>query len=109
MLFLVATILYLLKIVVLRTIIAEDQRKSLEEAHLNQPIKVWGAVPREGNIRNYRKMNIGDAVLIYKDKYFTHAGYVSYKLINPKLAELFWGRDDSDKTWKLIYFLKYFT
>jgi predicted HNH restriction endonuclease len=51
-------------------------------------------------------MNVGDAILIYKYEYFTHAGYVSYKLTSPDIADLFWGRNDSGKTWELIYFLQ---
>jgi len=71
-------------------------------------VKVWGIVPTlEGTARNqWVDLKEDDYVLFYANKRFYFAGKVLLKTHNKDLAQQWWGKDDNERTWEYIYFIK---
>ena len=65
----------------------------------------WGAVPGEGNQRNWDYMNPGDCVLCVYGNTYHYAARVLDKYDNRRLAERIWSTNDEGKTWQYMYFL----
>lgn len=70
-----------------------------------RPYAIWGAVPGSSNIRNWEIMEQGDYVMVYREGKIILAAEIALKTKNPKLAEYLWQRDESGKTWELVYFM----
>jgi len=79
--------------------------KKLKRLTHDRPFAVWGAVPGSGNIRTWTTMEAGDYVLIYRAKKIILVAEIAMKVKNPNLANFFWKKDKSGKTWEYIYFL----
>jgi putative restriction endonuclease len=65
----------------------------------------WGAVPGQGNQRNWDYMNPGDYVLCVYGNAYQHAAQVLGKYDNRRFAERVWGTNAEGKTWQYTYFL----
>lgn len=77
----------------------------LENYSHGRPYAVWGAVPGPSNIRNWETMNEGDYVLVYRQGKIILAAEIAMKVRNPELANYFWQKDITGKTWEFIYFM----
>ena len=65
----------------------------------------WGAVPGEGNQRNWDYMNPGDCVLCVYGNTYHYAARALDKYDNRRLAEMIWSTNDEGKTWQYMCFL----
>lgn len=65
----------------------------------------WGAVPGEGNIRNWGYIEADDKILSYWNYSYHHLARIIYKTRNKPLAKAIWGEDDNGNTWEYMYFL----
>jgi len=83
---------------------SEESSKLTDYVH-GRPYAVWGAVPGTGNVRTWETMEPGDYVLVYRSGKIIAAAEVANKVRNPQIAEYFWNKDVSGKTWEYIYFL----
>ena len=66
----------------------------------------WGALPGEGNINTWSKMQIGDHVLVYQNKKYTYYSRVLFKARNADFALDNWGKSREDETWEYMYLLE---
>jgi hypothetical protein len=87
-------------------LLSDSERQAYLARHEGISVNVWGAVPGKMNSSNWEYMKEGDIVFIYKDGQFSHAGEISFKMRNRKIANYFWGTDENRNTWELIYFIK---
>ncbi|WP_303862065.1 MULTISPECIES: HNH endonuclease [Bacteria] len=87
-------------------LLSKKELRELKVIFADTSIKVWGIKSSPYLKRIWMQLTPGDAMLVYCNKIFTHAGYVAYKVDKAPLAEFFWGKDNDGITWQLIYFLK---
>src|SRR3989344_6791014 len=79
--------------------------EELKEYAHGRPYPIWGAVPGSSNTRNGEAMEPGDYVMIYRKGKIILAAEIALKTRNAQLAEYLWQKDESGKTWELIYFM----
>jgi hypothetical protein len=65
----------------------------------------WGAVPGEGNLRNWEAMERDDNVLCVYGNTYHYAARVLDKYDNQRFAQEVWGTNHEGKTWQYMYFL----
>lgn len=70
-------------------------------------VAVWGVTPggRSVNAGKWRRVELGDAVLFYRDRQFFLRGTVGYKIHSPELARKLWGVKEDGSTWEYVYCL----
>jgi hypothetical protein len=93
----------------LNIVAAHFPREILDDLKSDQDgegIYAWGALPGEGNKRNWERMQSGDYILLYQNGAYTFASRVILKAQNDSFARAVWGTDEEGKTWELMYFLE---
>lgn len=85
-----------------------NDAKLLRHLYSNSHAHIWGvkAGKDDANKNMWEKIKPNDLVLFYKDKTYISCAYVTHTLQDPILANKLWGKDDDNKTWECIYFLK---
>lgn len=85
--------------------LSQHQVEALSNIYGDGLIKAWGAIPGQGNIRTWEKLDIGDPILIYRKGSFEYYALVTFKLHNPELAKHLWKSNSVGETWEYVYFL----
>ncbi len=77
----------------------------LQFLYKNQKVRAWGALPGPSNKKNWEKMNVGDKVLIYRQKNYEYFGTISHKIHNTDFARHLWKENREGETWEYAYLL----
>jgi hypothetical protein len=83
----------------------EKQREALQAIYGDGLIRAWGATPGKGNSLTWKKLEIGDPILIYRKGHFEYYASVTFKLHYQDLAKHLWGVNVKGQTWEYMYFL----
>lgn len=78
----------------------------VKEINKKHKYYAWGALPGEGNINTWKKIQIGDHVLVYQNKTYTYYSKVLFKARNADFALDNWGKSREDETWEYMYLLE---
>lgn len=89
----------------IKSFLDDSDARELESRFRGGQFTAWGAVPGEGNARYWNNMEAGDYVLVYRGGRIIFAAEVALKIHNEKLAEHFWGRDNTGQTWEYMYLM----
>jgi putative restriction endonuclease len=85
---------------------ASAHRKELERIREEgNGFYAWGAVPGQGNLRNWEAMERDDYVLCVYGNAYHYAARVLAKHDNRRFAQRVWDTDHEGKTWQYVYFL----
>jgi len=85
--------------------LSSEEASRLKEYSHGRSYAVWGSVPGPSNVRNWKIMEEGDYVLVYRKGKIILAAEVAMKLKRADLAKYFWGVDVNGQTWEYIYFM----
>ena len=55
---------------------------NLSKIYGSKSVRAWGALPGKGNLKNWQGMQVGDPILIYRNKNFEYYAFLVYKNIN---------------------------
>lgn len=84
-----------------------ESERDLVLATFGEAAAVWGVTPGKNNINanKWLRMQLGDIVLLYRDKRFFFKGEVAYKIHAPELARELWQERTDGTTWEYVFFL----
>jgi hypothetical protein len=83
-----------------------DERALVQDA-FPDVVAVWGVTPgkNEVNANKWRRITVGDAAMLYRDRQFFFRGTVAYKTHSPELAKELWESRADGATWEYVFFL----
>jgi len=76
-------------------------------ATFDKKVAVWGVTPGKAdlNANKWKRMQVGDVAMLYRDKRFFFKGQVAYKVHSPDLARELWHERADGATWEYVFFL----